>query len=184
MIELGPLPGAQVAELVGGLVGGRPGQHLTDLMNRAGGNPLYARELADGLVRDGQDPRDAVRPLLEVSTRSGATPSMWAMTRDGIGKPRSPMMSIWSWPLTRSSASSTTRCVKDSSMAMLRGTKARETSLRNRVCAGGSLNTIQSVKNRRTACTSWYRVTKHMPICSCQYNGSFSRINAKVCTAR
>jgi hypothetical protein len=54
VIELRPLPETELAELVGGLVGGRPGEHLTELMSRAGGNPLYARELADGLVRDGR----------------------------------------------------------------------------------------------------------------------------------
>ena len=54
VVELGPLPDGEVAELVGGLVGGRPGQHLAAMMGQAGGNPLYARELADSLVRDGQ----------------------------------------------------------------------------------------------------------------------------------
>jgi DNA-binding CsgD family transcriptional regulator len=54
VIELGPLPGAQVAKLVGSLLGGRPGQRLAGAIGHAGGNPLYARELADGLVRDGK----------------------------------------------------------------------------------------------------------------------------------
>jgi len=54
VIELGPLPGAQVAELVGNLLGGRPGQRLASAIGHAGGNPLYARELADGLVREGK----------------------------------------------------------------------------------------------------------------------------------
>jgi len=54
VVELGLLRDAEVAELVGGLIGGRPGQHLTAMMGQAGGNPMYARELADSLVRDGQ----------------------------------------------------------------------------------------------------------------------------------
>ena len=54
VIELRPMPDADVAELVGHLVGGHPGRRLTDFVTRAGGNPLYARELADGLVREGQ----------------------------------------------------------------------------------------------------------------------------------
>jgi hypothetical protein len=54
VIELGPLPGAEVSELISGLVGGRPGEHLAQAIGRAGGNPLYARELADSLLRDGQ----------------------------------------------------------------------------------------------------------------------------------
>ena len=53
VLELGPLPEPEVAELVGGLLGGRPGRRLAGLVGRAGGNPLYARELADGLVREG-----------------------------------------------------------------------------------------------------------------------------------
>jgi DNA-binding CsgD family transcriptional regulator/tetratricopeptide (TPR) repeat protein len=53
-IELGPLTGAEVSELVSGLVGGRPGEHLAQAIGRAGGNPLYACELADSLVREGQ----------------------------------------------------------------------------------------------------------------------------------
>src|SRR5260370_1679114 len=40
--------------VVGHIVGGRPGPRLTDLVGRAGGNPLYAREVADGLMREGQ----------------------------------------------------------------------------------------------------------------------------------
>jgi DNA-binding CsgD family transcriptional regulator len=54
VVELGLLPDAEVAELVGGLVAGSPGQRLTELMGHAGGNPMYAHELADSLVRDGQ----------------------------------------------------------------------------------------------------------------------------------
>ncbi len=54
MVELGPLPDGEVAELVGNLLGGHPGQRLAEFVARAGGNPLYARELADGLLREGQ----------------------------------------------------------------------------------------------------------------------------------
>jgi DNA-binding CsgD family transcriptional regulator len=54
LLELSPLPDAEVGRLVGRLVGGRPGPRLAGLVRRAGGNPLYVRELADGLVRDGR----------------------------------------------------------------------------------------------------------------------------------
>ncbi len=54
VIELAPLGQGEVAELVGDLVGGRPGQQLAEYIGRAGGNPLYARELTDELVRAGQ----------------------------------------------------------------------------------------------------------------------------------
>jgi DNA-binding CsgD family transcriptional regulator len=52
VLELGPLAGPEVGVLVGHRVGGRPGPRLAKLLERAGGNPLYARELADGLVRE------------------------------------------------------------------------------------------------------------------------------------
>jgi DNA-binding CsgD family transcriptional regulator len=54
VVNLGPLPDAELAELVSGLVGGRPGHRLAGLVGRSGGNPLYARELADGLLREGR----------------------------------------------------------------------------------------------------------------------------------
>jgi DNA-binding CsgD family transcriptional regulator len=49
---VGPLPAAEVGALVSGLAGGRPGPGLLGLAGRAGGNPLYVRELVDALVRE------------------------------------------------------------------------------------------------------------------------------------
>jgi len=43
-----------VTELVGRVAGGRPGRRLATAAAQAGGNPLYARELADALVRGGR----------------------------------------------------------------------------------------------------------------------------------
>ncbi len=54
VIELGPLAQPDMDILAEQLVGGRPGEQLASLMKSAGGNPLYARELADGLMRDGR----------------------------------------------------------------------------------------------------------------------------------
>ena len=54
VLSLGPLSAPEVADLVGGVLHGRPGRRLTVHAAQAGGNPLYARELADALVRDGQ----------------------------------------------------------------------------------------------------------------------------------
>ena len=54
VMDLGPLGEAEAGELVAGLVGGRPGPRLAEVMAHAGGNALYTRELVDGLVRDGR----------------------------------------------------------------------------------------------------------------------------------
>ena len=54
VVSLGALPPAQLTQVVAQAVGGRPGQRLAGLAARAGGNPLYARELAEALVRDGR----------------------------------------------------------------------------------------------------------------------------------
>jgi tetratricopeptide (TPR) repeat protein len=51
VITLEPLAPAEVTDLVGRVIGGQPGQRLAKLTERAGGNPLYARELADALTR-------------------------------------------------------------------------------------------------------------------------------------
>lgn len=54
VLQLRPLPESDISTLVETLVGGRPGKRLTELMGQAGGNPLYARELAESLQREGQ----------------------------------------------------------------------------------------------------------------------------------
>jgi DNA-binding CsgD family transcriptional regulator/tetratricopeptide (TPR) repeat protein len=54
VIELGPLAPSEMGVLAQRLAGGRPGSRLTGLLGWTGGNPLYARELVDGLVRDGR----------------------------------------------------------------------------------------------------------------------------------
>ena len=54
VIELGPLDRPEVDGLAQRLLGRPPGRRLTALLGSAGGNPLYARELVDGLVRDGR----------------------------------------------------------------------------------------------------------------------------------
>jgi DNA-binding CsgD family transcriptional regulator len=54
VLDLGPLSDGEVGDLVGAVAGGRPVGRLAELARRAGGNPLYARELVDGLVREGR----------------------------------------------------------------------------------------------------------------------------------
>jgi len=52
LVALGPLPEADVATLVAGIVGASPGESLRRLTDQAAGNPLYVRELVDALVRE------------------------------------------------------------------------------------------------------------------------------------
>jgi DNA-binding CsgD family transcriptional regulator len=54
VLDLGPLGEADARELAQGLAGGRPGRRLAGVLAQAGGNALYARELVDGLVREGR----------------------------------------------------------------------------------------------------------------------------------
>jgi DNA-binding CsgD family transcriptional regulator len=76
VLELGPLPAGAVAELAGGLLGARPGRVLSEVVDRAGGNPLYVRELLDALVRDG---RVAVEGgLAELAGEPGGVPGTLA----------------------------------------------------------------------------------------------------------
>ncbi|GAA3434762.1 BTAD domain-containing putative transcriptional regulator [Kutzneria kofuensis] len=52
VLQLAPLAGGEVAELLRGIVGGAPGAGLLGLADRAAGNPLYVGELAEALLRD------------------------------------------------------------------------------------------------------------------------------------
>ncbi|MBB5958254.1 DNA-binding SARP family transcriptional activator [Saccharothrix tamanrassetensis] len=52
VLDLAPLTEVAVAGIVASLVGGEPGPGLRRIATWAGGNPLYAREVADTLVRE------------------------------------------------------------------------------------------------------------------------------------
>src|SRR5215475_418477 len=55
VVELATLPAESVAALVGGLLGARVvGPRLCAAVRKAGGNPLYVRELVDALRREGR----------------------------------------------------------------------------------------------------------------------------------
>ena len=69
VLDLGPLADREVAELAGVLAGGRLGRGLAGVLERTGGNPLYARELVDGLVREGR--LRVSGGVAELSERSG-----------------------------------------------------------------------------------------------------------------
>jgi DNA-binding CsgD family transcriptional regulator len=53
-LEVSPLPGPAVADLVAALAGGIPDGPLLRLASTAAGNPLYVTELIDGLSRTGE----------------------------------------------------------------------------------------------------------------------------------
>jgi predicted ATPase len=52
VLALAPLAVRDVEELIGRVVGGRPGEVLREVARRTAGNPLYTREVAHALVRD------------------------------------------------------------------------------------------------------------------------------------
>ncbi|WP_433260207.1 BTAD domain-containing putative transcriptional regulator [Actinosynnema sp. CS-041913] len=52
VFDLTPLTDRAVAGIVAARVGGEPGPGLREIAARAGGNPLYVREVADALVRE------------------------------------------------------------------------------------------------------------------------------------
>ncbi|SDH48250.1 Transcriptional regulatory protein, C terminal [Lentzea fradiae] len=52
VLDLTPLGDSDVADFVGRLVGAPPGPALREIAARAGGNPLYVREVADALLRE------------------------------------------------------------------------------------------------------------------------------------
>ena len=58
-IDLGPLDPGSVVELAARIAGGTPGPRLLAALERAGGNPLYVRELTAALVRDGRVAADS-----------------------------------------------------------------------------------------------------------------------------
>jgi DNA-binding NarL/FixJ family response regulator len=75
VIDLEPLDADSVAELAGHLTNGVPGPRLRAALHRAGGNPLYVRELVDALVRDG---------LVEVDGKAAELPGGVAATPESL----------------------------------------------------------------------------------------------------
>jgi DNA-binding CsgD family transcriptional regulator len=53
IIDLRPLDAGATARLAGQIAGGDPDAALARALERAGGNPLYVRELTEALIRDG-----------------------------------------------------------------------------------------------------------------------------------
>ena len=85
VVELGPLPADDVAALVAGLVGAPAGDNLRRFAAGAGGNPRYAREAVDALVRDGLvEHRDGVAEI-DADTAGQAPPSLVPVLTGWLG---------------------------------------------------------------------------------------------------
>jgi DNA-binding CsgD family transcriptional regulator len=77
VLRLGPLDPRQVADLAERIAGRAPGPRLAAELERAGGNPLYVRELVDALVGDGLV--TAVAGAAELHGGAGSTPTSLAV---------------------------------------------------------------------------------------------------------
>uniref|UniRef100_UPI0039BF242C ATP-binding protein n=1 Tax=Lentzea alba TaxID=2714351 RepID=UPI0039BF242C len=73
VVELGPLTDQDIRTIAARILNAEPGPRLSAELARAGGNPLYARELVDSLVRDG------LVENAEFIGESGAVPSSLAV---------------------------------------------------------------------------------------------------------
>ncbi len=93
VMSLRPLAADEVATLVGSLVGGSPGPVLLAQADRAGGNPLYVRELTDALLRE-----DRVRlsgGVAEMTGEADAAPvSLAAAIEDRLGFVSAPALDM------------------------------------------------------------------------------------------
>jgi DNA-binding CsgD family transcriptional regulator len=85
LLELGPLPPDESAELVGRVVGAAPGAGLRRQAERAGGNPLYLRELADALLREDRVMVDAGRVEVAGGDEGGELMSLAAAIQARLG---------------------------------------------------------------------------------------------------
>ena len=74
VVTLGPLPEADVAALVTGMLGTLRGDALRQLTDQAAGNPLYLRELVDALARE----RAQASPAAGVSAAQEQLPASLA----------------------------------------------------------------------------------------------------------
>src|SRR5206468_5721969 len=71
VVTLEPLSANDVVDIVRHSVGAPPGPELSNLTARAGGNPLYVRELLDALARE--DAITVVAGSAEIQRRTAAT---------------------------------------------------------------------------------------------------------------
>jgi DNA-binding SARP family transcriptional activator/DNA-binding CsgD family transcriptional regulator len=87
VITVPPLDSDGTAAMLTGLLGGRPGRAVLDMVARADGNPMYLREMADALVRSGSiEVAGGVADIDEASAYDPPTSLVAAvnLTLDGI----------------------------------------------------------------------------------------------------
>jgi DNA-binding CsgD family transcriptional regulator len=98
VIDLEPLPADEISEMVSGLVGGRPSRQLAKVIDRAGGNPLYTRELADGLVREGRIAvTRGVAELADQTALAGVPRSLAAAVADRLAALAQDAVEVLRW---------------------------------------------------------------------------------------
>jgi len=84
VIPLGPLDPGDVADLVGRMAGAEPGPRLRRTVAHAAGNPLYARELLDALLREQRVSVDG-RVAELVGGDEHTPPALGGVIRDRLG---------------------------------------------------------------------------------------------------
>jgi DNA-binding CsgD family transcriptional regulator len=98
VIAVGPLPDPVVVGLVARVAGGRPGPRLTALAGGAGGNPLYASELAGALVRAGQvRVNGQMAELAGEADQAGVPGSLLAMAGERLASLSQPAGEVLRW---------------------------------------------------------------------------------------
>jgi DNA-binding CsgD family transcriptional regulator len=78
VLELGPLVGGEAGEVAERIIGAPPGPALRAELVRAGGNPLYIRELVEALVRDRLV--DSAGGMIELRAGRSVTPGSLTTT--------------------------------------------------------------------------------------------------------
>jgi DNA-binding CsgD family transcriptional regulator len=97
VLSLGPLGAREVSELAGRLAGGRPGRRLAGVVRSAAGNPLYAQELVDALVRAGRVRVDAGVAELAGSEAADVPASLAGVIEQRLGVLPEAMAGVLRW---------------------------------------------------------------------------------------
>ncbi len=84
ILRLEPLTSSETAQVLSSLLGATPGPGLRELAQRAGGNPLYLREIVDAVIRE--DKATVRSGMAEVDTAAHmASASLSAAIADRLG---------------------------------------------------------------------------------------------------